>query len=84
MHILYGSDGLAAAFRYKDSSTATAGYYYMRNATGDITGIVDVNGNVVVEYTYDAWGNPLSITGSMALTLGKFNPLRFKGYVYDE
>ena len=38
----------------------------------------------MVEYTYDAWGNILSITGSMASTLGRQNPLRYRGYVYDQ
>jgi RHS repeat-associated protein len=37
-----------------------------------------------VEYTYDAWGKPLTVTGSMAETLGKLNPLRYRGYVYDQ
>ena len=37
----------------------------------------------MVTYTYDAWGNPLSVTGSMASTLGAANPLRYRGYVYD-
>ena len=41
-------------------------------------------GNVVVEYTYDAWGNPLTVTGSAASTLGAANPLRYRGYIYDE
>lgn len=36
-----------------------------------------------MEYTYDAWGNLLSTTGGMALTLGAYNPLRYRGYVYD-
>ena len=34
-------------------------------------------------YTYDAWGNPLTTTGSLAATLGAQNPLRYRGYVYD-
>ena len=34
-------------------------------------------------YTYDAWGNPLTATGTMAGTLGKLNPFRYRGYVYD-
>ena len=29
-------------------------------------------------YTYDAWGNPLTTTGTMADTLGKLNPFRYK------
>ena len=45
--------------------------------------ILDNTGNPVVEYTYDAWGNLLSTTGSMANTLGGSNPLRYRGYVYD-
>ena len=39
---------------------------------------------VVVRYAYDAWGKVLSITGSMADTLGVQNPLRYRGYVYDQ
>ena len=37
----------------------------------------------MVEYTYNAWGVLLSTTGSMASTLGVHNPLRYRGYVYD-
>ena len=37
----------------------------------------------VVGYTYDAWGRVLSTTGSLASTLGTYNPLRYRGYVYD-
>ncbi len=33
--------------------------------------------------TFDAWGNVLSVTGSMSGTLGTLNPLRYRGYVYD-
>ena len=58
-------------------------YFYVRNAQGDVTGLVNASGTRVVTYTYDAWGNPLSTTGSMATTLGAQNPLRYRGYVYD-
>ena len=58
-------------------------YYYLRNAQGDILGIVSAYGAVVTSYTYDAWGNVLSVTGSMSGTLGTLNPLRYRGYVYD-
>ena len=44
----------------------------------------DANGNKVVEYKYDAWGKPISKTGSLASTLGTLNPFRYRGYVYDE
>jgi len=59
-------------------------YFYLTNLQGDVTAIVSVNGNVVVEYTYDAWGNVLDITGVRKDNLGKLNPLRYRGYVYDD
>ena len=58
-------------------------YFYLKNARGDVTGIVNAAGTQVVAYTYDAWGKLLSTTGSMAGTLGEYIPLRYRGYVYD-
>ena len=59
-------------------------YYYIRNAQGDITGIVDANGGKVADYYYDAWGKPLTIQGAVTSTVGDLNPLRYRGYVYDQ
>ena len=58
-------------------------FFYVTNQQGDVVAILDEDGSAVVEYTYDAWGNILSVTGSQADTLGKYNPLRYRGYVYD-
>ena len=60
-----------------------AEYFYLKNAQGDVTGLVNSSGTQVVAYTYDAWGNPLTTTGTMADTLGKLNPFRYRGYFYD-
>ena len=73
-----GSDQLMA-IRYKG-----ADYYYIRDGLMCITGLVDANGGAVVNYRYDSWGKLISITGSMAGTLGKDNPYRYKGYYYDD
>ena len=59
-------------------------YFYITNLQGDVIGLLDASGQQVVAYTYDAWGNSLTVTGSMASTLGQLNPLRYRGYVYDE
>ena len=61
-------------------------YTYVHNLQGDIVAIVDSTGAKVVEYKYDAWGKPLTgfPTGTLANTLGKLNPFRYRGYVYDE
>ena len=58
-------------------------YHYITNLRGDVMGIVSEAGQLVVSYEYDAWGNVLEISGSMAETLGELNPLRYRGYVYD-
>ncbi len=72
--------------QFLDSSVLFNGteYWYVKNAQNDIIGLIDENGTYVVEYTYDAWGNPLSKTGSLADTLGTLNPYRYRGYIYDE
>ena len=59
-------------------------YTYIHNLQGDIVGVLDNSGTVVVEYKYDAWGKGISISGSLATTLGKRNPFRYRGYIYDE
>ena len=75
---MYDSDGTRVGFTYNDDS-----YYYLKNAQGDVTGIVDSDLNVVVEYTYDAWGKLIDTTGSKADTIGKLNPFLYRGYYYD-
>jgi len=60
-------------------------YFYVTNQQGDVTAIVSISGIAVVKYNYDAWENILSITGSRAENLGKYNPLRYRGYIcYQE
>jgi len=59
-------------------------YYYVRNGQGDIIALIDDNGNEAVTYTYDSWGNVVSIDGSLKNTVGVKNPYRYRGYRYDE
>ena len=63
-----------------------ARYSYVHNPQGDIVGIVDAGGSLVVEYKYDAWGKPVLVrTLTTAYeTLAEVNPFRYRGYVYDE
>ncbi|MFA9397789.1 MAG: RHS repeat domain-containing protein [Clostridiaceae bacterium] len=58
-------------------------YYYVRNAQGDIIGLIDKNGNEVVTYSYDSWGKLISIDGTLKDTVGVKNPYRYRGYRYD-
>ena len=54
-------------------------YYYVLNLQGDVVKLVTESGAVAASYEYDAWGNILSQSGSMA----DVNPLRYRGYYYD-
>ena len=58
-------------------------YYYIKDLQGDITEIVDKDGKAAAEYSYNAWGNMLNEDNG-TLTVGKLNPFRYRGYVYDE
>ena len=62
-----------------------AEYFYLKNAQGDVTGLVNSSGTQVVAYTYDAWGNPLTTTGTMADQTAPFGQnvqLTPCGYLY--
>ena len=77
LHFTYDSIG-PASVTYNGNR-----YFYLKNAQGDVTGLVNASGTQVVSYAYDPWGAPMSTSGTMASTLGAANPLRYRGYVYD-
>ena len=58
-------------------------YYFRKNFRNDVLAILNASGEVVVEYSYDPWGNILAVTGTLASTLGADNPFRYRGYYYD-
>ena len=60
----------------------TTKYFYVRDILGNILGIVDSEGNLVVKYNYNAYGDHY-ITGSNT-EIGYINPFRYKGYYFDE
>ena len=74
----YDQNSMLIGFRYNGQD-----YWYIRNGQNDIAGIIDSTGTQVVCYTYDSWGVPISVTGSMADTIGAINPFRYRGYYYD-
>ena len=55
-------------------------YYYVTNLQGDVIALLDSSGYVKAEYAYDAWGNHVETPSSF---IGNYNPLRYRGYVYD-
>ena len=67
------------AVLYSTNGTDFATYYYILNLQGDVVKLIGTDGSIAASYTYDAWGNILSSSGTMA----NINPLRYRGYYYD-
>ena len=60
-------------------------YYYLTNPSGDIVGITDSKCDLIATYTYDEWGKLLEITADNDdnRQIAETNPLRYRGYYYD-
>jgi len=58
-------------------------YYYVTNIQGDVIAILDDIGRLVCRYVYDAWGN-VTTYDERPDNIGYYNPLRYRGYVYDQ
>ena len=50
----------------------------------NILGIVDESGNLVVKYSYNAYGVVTITSDTSGINLGVNNPIRYKGYYYDK
>ena len=74
MDFVYDNTGKPYALKY-DGTT----YYYVLNLQGDVISIITHWGESYGSYTYDAWGNVISQSGSIA----SINPIRYRGYYYD-
>ena len=79
LDFFYNENGHPYAVTYTNSQGSTT-YYYVTNLQGDVLRIVNTSGTIVASYTYDPYGKVLTATGSMATV----NPLRYRGYYYDQ
>ena len=71
----YDANGTPYAMKYNGTV-----YYYVTNLQGDVMYIMDANQNGVASYEYDPYGKVISAMG----ILSDVNPLRYRGYVYDQ
>lgn len=63
-------------------------YYYLLNQQGDVEALMDASGSIVATYEYDPWGAVTVKNANGALdnddtSIGNMNPLRYRGYYYD-
>ncbi len=64
--------------------------YFVKNLQGDVIALMGSDGGVFATYSYDAWGNIISIKdayGAEVTNPGNYallNPFRYRGYMYDD
>ena len=77
----YSSNGIiqsVSEISNKDIKT----YFYLIDIIGNIVGLVDENGNIVVEYDYSSYGKVEVKKDTVGIS--KKDHIRYKGYIYDE
>ena len=79
LHFFYDAQSRPAKVEYDGEM-----YSYLHNLQGDNVGIVDADGQVVVQYSYDAWGKPIGTVRTLTTKLSMMPPYRYRGYVYDQ
>lgn len=89
LYFSYDDKGVLARVRYKNSSGTATNYYVLNNSRGDVEALYNTSGTLVARYTYDAWGNIISIKNSVGTDItssthiANLNPIRYRGYHYD-
>ena len=82
LDFIYDESGKPFALKYSTNGTSFQTYYYVLNLQGDVVELIHyIPGfeyESVATYEYDAWGN-VSSSGRLA----EINPLRYRGYYYD-
>lgn len=85
----YTSGGQIVSVRYKTNAKDSGVYYYYAlNSRGDVVGLYDENGALYAKYTYDVWGNPISVKNASGANLpsddiANIQSMRYRGYYYD-
>ena len=83
LDFVYDESGKPFALKYSTNGTSFQTYYYVLNLQGDVVKLIHyIPGfeyESVATYEYDAWGNIVSSSGRLA----EINPLRYRGYYYD-
>ncbi|MDY0138697.1 MAG: RHS repeat-associated core domain-containing protein, partial [Candidatus Izemoplasmatales bacterium] len=86
MYYSYDIDGTLISFYYdNDISVLNDGeeYYYIRDLQGNITRVVDKDGEIVVEYVYDSWGSIINWEDISTNDIANINPYTYRGYRLD-
>lgn len=85
-NILYDNNDIPCGF------IAPSGlpYYFIKDASNNVTGLVGADGEIIAKLSYDVFGNvDINVYGSnaiesvMFMVTALYNPCTYKGYLYD-
>ena len=83
------SDGTNTLYFEYDNAGVPLGFIcndiqYITNNSADVMAIADTSGNILASYSYDEWGKvTVNAVGENNIALANLNPLRYRGYYYD-
>ena len=75
---IYDESDSIVGFFFENSA-----YFYIRDITNNIIGIVDESNNFIVKYFYDAWGNLINKLVLIDNGVSRYNHILYKGYLFD-
>lgn len=80
LYFSYSADGSPFKVKYLHAE-----FFYLLNLQGDVIGLYDSAGDMIVTYVYDSWGKLISAETHDPVyeELAELNPLRYRGYYYD-
>ena len=85
LYYFYDASGAISGMSYNGTL-----YYFRKNLQGDVTGIYNASGNIIVQYEYTPYGALLAVTdangndiSANATHIANINPFRYRGYYYD-
>lgn len=76
---MYDESGDIFGFTYNGDA-----YYYLKNAQNDVFAVTNADGQAVVLYFYDAWGNVTrSYEADGYEAIAQINPILYRSYYFD-
>ena len=86
----YDANGAPVSMAYRSTAAGSPMYYYYGlNSRGDVVALYNSTGTLTAKYSYDAYGKLLGITNASGSAItakyapATLNPLRYRGYIYD-
>ena len=70
--------------RYNGKNVLLDRYYYFINQLNEVIGLINNEGESIVEYGYLPYGEVVIDYDKSGVALGPINPIRYKCYYYDE